>query len=184
MSLSNWLKTYLYIPLGGNRCGSLRTKTNLMIVMGLGGLWHGAGLSYLMWGAMHGVLLVFERPLLPLFDRLSIDRPRLIPAMRAVRTTSVFVFVSLLWIFFKLPHFEHALGYLIGMFADNANPNPVKFFNSLALMYSLPVILQHFSSTLLTRPVGKAVEPFLYGIMIALMIVEAGPDTSFIYFQF
>jgi alginate O-acetyltransferase complex protein AlgI len=184
MSLSNWLKTDLAIPLGGNRRGSLRTKLNLMIVMGLGGLWHGAGLSYLMWGAMHGMLLVFEQPLLPSFENLAANRPWLIPTMRVVRMTFVFVGVSLLWIFFKLPNFEHALGYLAGMFSDDADPNPAKFFNSLALMYSLPVILQHFSSTLLTRPVGKAIEPFLYGLMIALMIVEAGPDTSFIYFQF
>src|ERR1700686_2290266 len=64
ISLSNWLRTYLYIPLGGNRHGALRTYLNLMIVMGLGGLWHGAGLSYLMWGLLHGLLLVIERPLL------------------------------------------------------------------------------------------------------------------------
>jgi alginate O-acetyltransferase complex protein AlgI len=62
MSLSSWLRAYLYIPLGGNRHGSFRTYLNLMIVMGLGGLWHGAGLSYLMWGLLHGLLLVIERP--------------------------------------------------------------------------------------------------------------------------
>src|SRR5213079_1119531 len=65
MSLSSWLRTYLYVPLGGNRRGTARTYLNLMIVMGLGGLWHGAGFSYLMWGVMHGVLLVAERPILP-----------------------------------------------------------------------------------------------------------------------
>src|ERR1700722_6273026 len=60
ISLSNWLRTYLYIPLGGNRYGSARTYLNLMIVMGLGVLWHGAGFSYLTWGLMHGLLLVAE----------------------------------------------------------------------------------------------------------------------------
>ncbi|MGE9009946.1 MBOAT family O-acyltransferase [Leptospira interrogans] len=64
ISLSTWLRTYLYIPLGGNRHGRGRTYLNLMIVMGLGGLWHGAGLSYLAWGLMHG-----------LFDRASIPAP-------------------------------------------------------------------------------------------------------------
>ena len=64
ISLSTWLRTYLYIPLGGNRHGAWRTYLNLMIVMGLGGLWHGAGLGYLMWGLLHGLLLVLERPLL------------------------------------------------------------------------------------------------------------------------
>ena len=58
ISLSTWLRTYLYVPLGGNRHGVFRTYLNLMIVMGLGGLWHGAGLGYLMWGLLHGLLLV------------------------------------------------------------------------------------------------------------------------------
>ena len=62
ISLSSWLRTYLYVPLGGNRHGAFRTYLNLMIVMGLGGLWHGAGLGYLMWGLLHGFLLVIERP--------------------------------------------------------------------------------------------------------------------------
>jgi alginate O-acetyltransferase complex protein AlgI len=60
ISLSTWLRTYLYIPLGGNRLGTERTYLNIMIVMGLGDLWHGAGLSYLAWGTMHGVLLVLQ----------------------------------------------------------------------------------------------------------------------------
>src|SRR6266404_1321023 len=64
ISLSSWLRSYLYIPLGGNQKGITRTYLNLMIVMALGGLWHGAGLSYLMWGMLHGLLLGIERPLL------------------------------------------------------------------------------------------------------------------------
>jgi alginate O-acetyltransferase complex protein AlgI len=183
MSLSNWLQTYLYVPLGGNRHGAWRTRINLMIVMGLGGLWHGAGLSYLMWGAMHGVLLVIERPLLNSLDGIA-ARPLPCATLRALRVTFVFLGVSLLWIFFKLPNFAQATGYLAGMFTLNPNPNPTKFFNSLALLYALPVILQHFCAGWLERPAGKAIEPLLYGLMIALIMVEAGPDTSFIYFQF
>ncbi len=75
ISLSTWLRTYLYIPLGGNQKGAARTYPNLMIVMGLGGLWHGAGLSYLMWGLLHGVLLVIERPLLGRLQSIDFDRP-------------------------------------------------------------------------------------------------------------
>ncbi len=71
ISLSSWLRTYLYVPLGGNRRGAFRTYLNLMIVMGLGGLWHGAGLGYLLWGILHGVLLVVERPFLA---RLATDQ--------------------------------------------------------------------------------------------------------------
>src|SRR5207245_375157 len=61
ISLSSWLRDYLYISLGGNRHGPTRTYANLMITMLLGGLWHGAGLTFVAWGAYHGALLSFER---------------------------------------------------------------------------------------------------------------------------
>jgi D-alanyl-lipoteichoic acid acyltransferase DltB (MBOAT superfamily) len=93
ISLSNWLKTYLYIPLGGNRHGPLRTCLNLMIVMALGGLWHGASLSYALWGMLHGLLLVIERPFLVLLQKSG-------PLVQIVRIGVVFLCVTMLWIFF------------------------------------------------------------------------------------
>jgi len=180
MSLSAWLRTYLYIPLGGNRHGKLRTYLNIMIVMGLGGLWHGAALSYLAWGTMHGTLLVLERVLLGKID----DHSRLAAVARPVRIGFVFFCVSMLWIFFKLPNFDHALAYLSGMFTASAVPGQAKFFNSLALIYSLPVIIQHLAPASTLEAARRRAEPYLYGLMVALMCVEAGPSTSFIYFQF
>jgi alginate O-acetyltransferase complex protein AlgI len=178
ISLSSWLRTYLYIPLGGNRHGVLRTGLNLMIVMGLGGLWHGAGPSYLTWGLLHGVLLVIERPLLAPLELIDST------LFRAARMCFIFFCVSMLWIFFKLPNFDHAVSYLSGMFAASTNPNPPKLFYSLALLYSLPVIVQHFISGGVFERSLRRVEPYLYGSMAALMYLEAGPETSFIYFQF
>jgi len=178
MSLSSWLRTYLYVPLGGNRHGALRTYLNLLIVMGLGGLWHGAGLGYLLWGLLHGVLLVIERPFLA---RLAtIDSA----AFRAARMGFVFVCVTMLWIFFKLPNFDHAVSYLSGMFTPSTNPNPPKLFYDLALLYSLPVLIQHLVSRSRFEQTLGGAEPYLYGLMAALMYLEAGPETSFIYFQF
>ncbi|MEH2628498.1 alginate O-acetyltransferase complex protein AlgI [Bradyrhizobium sp. AZCC 1719] len=178
ISLSTWLRTYLYVPLGGNRHGIWRTYLNLMIVMGLGGLWHGAGLSYLIWGLLHGLLLVLERPLLARLA--SID----FAVFRAARMTVVFVCVTMLWIFFKLPNFDHAVGYLTGMFTASTNPNPTKLFYNLALLYSLPVMIQHLGVRPLSEGKLRWAEPYLYGSMAALMYLEAGPETSFIYFQF
>ena len=171
ISLSSWLRTYLYIPLGGNR---------RMIVMGLGGLWHGAALSYLAWGTMHGVLLVLERAI---FGNVDLN-PRWETIVRPARMGIVFFCVSMLWIFFKLPNLEHALAYLSGMFTVNMNPNQAKLFNSLALLYSLPVIIQHLAPRSLFETSRRKAEPYLYGMMAALTFVEAGPSTSFIYFQF
>ncbi|MBI5261316.1 MAG: MBOAT family protein [Bradyrhizobium sp.] len=178
ISLSTWLRTYLYVPLGGNRHGAARTYLNLMIVMMLGGLWHGAGLSYALWGTMHGMLLVIERPLL---DRLhAIDSA----SLRAVRMLVVFFCVTMLWIFFKLPDFGQALDYLKGMFVPTNNPNPPKLFYNLALLYSLPVLIQHLGFGSLASQRLSRWEPYLYGLMGALAFLEAGPDTAFIYFQF
>lgn len=177
ISLSTWLKTYLYIPLGGNRRGRLRTYLNLMIVMTLGGLWHGAGLGYALWGFCHGLLLVIERPLLTLLDK---DRF----AVRLVRTCVVFLCVTMLWIFFKLPNFDHALSYLHGMFVPTGNPNPTKLFYNLALLYALPVMIQHLGAGALVSGRLGRLEPYLYGALAALAYVEAGPDAAFIYFQF
>jgi alginate O-acetyltransferase complex protein AlgI len=178
ISLSSWLRTYLYIPLGGNRHGTVRTYLNLMIVMGLGGLWHGAGLSYLTWGLFHGFLLAIERPFLKILQ--SVDSV----ALRALRVAVVFICVTMLWIFFKLPNFDHALSYLAGMFAPSTNPNPPKLFYNLALLYSLPVILQHLRVGSLFENELRRWEPYVYGALGALAYLEAGPETAFIYFQF
>jgi len=177
ISLSNWLRTYLYIPLGGNRHGAARTYLNLMIVMTLGGLWHGASLSYALWGMLHGVLLVVERPFLRFFEKPG-------AAVQLVRIGVVFICVTMLWIFFKLPNFDHALAYLEGMFTATNNPNPTKLFYNLALLYSLPVIIQHIGFGSLVSGKLQRWEPYLYGVLATLAFLEAGPDKAFIYFQF
>ena len=92
-----------------------------MIVMGLGGLWHGAGLSYLMWGLMHGVFLVIERPILPLLTFSQLDCPSC-----SLQRWTVFLCVSMLWIFFKLPDFDHAASYLVGPVHPHLQPEPDK----------------------------------------------------------
>lgn len=177
ISLSTWLRTYLYIPLGGNRRGPVRTCLNLMIVMTLGGLWHGASLGYALWGMLHGLLLVVERPFLKLLGEAG-------PVVRIVRMGVVFFCVTMLWIFFKLPNFDHALGYLSGMFSPTDNPNPTKLFRNMALLYALPVLIQHLGIGALLEGKLRRWEPYLYGALAAMAWLEAGPDAAFIYFQF
>jgi alginate O-acetyltransferase complex protein AlgI len=110
ISLSSWLRDYLYKPLGGNRKGRLNTYRNLMITMLLGGIWHGAGWKFVMWGALHGGGLGLERLLEPWLGR----RP-LSPVGRVVATLVVFHFVCLGWIFFRAEDFEVARLYLGGL---------------------------------------------------------------------
>ena len=97
ISLSTWLRDYLYIPLGGNQRGSLKTMRNLMITMLLGGLWHGAGVFFIVWGLFHGLLLVFYR-LVPIDKILS---RRLGLFGDCVATVIFFHLVCLGWIFFR-----------------------------------------------------------------------------------
>jgi len=110
ISLSTWLRDYLYKPLGGNRHGHLKTYRNLIVTMLLGGIWHGAGWKFLMWGAMHGGGLAVERMLEPWLGRRSLT-----PAGKTIATVTVFHFVCLAWIFFRAEDFEVARLYIAGL---------------------------------------------------------------------
>ena len=109
ISLSTWLRDYLYLPIGGNRRGRARTYVNLAIVMVLGGLWHGAAWNFVIWGAMHGALLAFER----LRGKAAIYAG--LPA--PMRVAATFAIVLMTWVFFRAPDLPQALGYLGNMLA-------------------------------------------------------------------
>ncbi|MGI8601417.1 MAG: MBOAT family O-acyltransferase [Verrucomicrobiales bacterium] len=108
ISLSTWLRDYLYIPLGGNRKGPGRTYVNLLTVMVLGGLWHGAQWTFVIWGAIHGLMLSFERVLgrQSLFARL--------PA--PIRVGLTFAILLVTWVFFRAENMEVATRYVAAMF--------------------------------------------------------------------
>jgi alginate O-acetyltransferase complex protein AlgI len=107
ISLSTWLRDYLYVPLGGNRKGSVRTYINLMIVMLLGGLWHGASWNFAIWGGIHGGVLALERL------RGGSMLPSRVPA--PLRVTATFVVVLIGWVFFRAVDLPSAVDYLATM---------------------------------------------------------------------
>jgi alginate O-acetyltransferase complex protein AlgI len=107
ISLSTWLRDYLYKPLGGNRRGRIRTYVNLGIVMLLGGLWHGAAWNFVVWGAFHGALLAVER--------LRDKRGLLGVLPRPLQITGTFVMVLVSWVFFRAANLASALDYLQAM---------------------------------------------------------------------
>jgi alginate O-acetyltransferase complex protein AlgI len=108
ISLSTWLRDYLYIPLGGNRKGPRRTYVNLMTVMLLGGLWHGASWNFVLWGAIHGGMLAFERAQGKQGFYARLPRP--------LRVVLTFLIVCLSWVFFRAKTLPDALAYLASMF--------------------------------------------------------------------
>ncbi|MFN7971492.1 MAG: MBOAT family protein [Acidobacteriota bacterium] len=109
ISLSTWLRDYLYIPLGGNRQGVARTYVNLMITMVLGGLWHGAAWSFVVWGGIHGFALCLERLIgqRAIYGRLP----------RPLRVAVTFGIVLVTWVFFRAESLREALRFLGSMFA-------------------------------------------------------------------
>jgi alginate O-acetyltransferase complex protein AlgI len=108
ISLSSWLRDNLYIPLGGNRRGRRRTYVNLFIVMFLGGFWHGAKWTFVIWGGVHGILLAFER----MIGKDSIYRA--LP--RPIRVMLTFIIVLITWVFFRAVDLTSAIRYLGSMF--------------------------------------------------------------------
>jgi alginate O-acetyltransferase complex protein AlgI len=109
-SLSNWLRDYLYVPLGGSRRGRARTYVNLMLVMLLGGLWHGAAWTFVLWGAFHGLLLAVERA--------RGKRSLFAPLPRPARVAGTYLLVLLSWILFRSPDLASAgnlLASLVGL---------------------------------------------------------------------
>jgi alginate O-acetyltransferase complex protein AlgI len=108
ISLSTWLRDYLYIPLGGNRRGVIRTYFNLAVVMLLGGLWHGASWNFVIWGSIHGVMLCFER----FMGRRS--PYHFLPD--SVRILFTFLLVNLGWVFFRAADLTAAIDYCRGLF--------------------------------------------------------------------
>ncbi len=113
MSLSSWLKDYLYISLGGNRVGKFRQYLNLMITMILGGLWHGAHFNFIVWGLMHGLALAFDKM------RMSIKflNPKS-TIFKVVGVIITFHFVCFCWIFFKASSFQDAQTILVQIFTN------------------------------------------------------------------
>jgi len=119
MTLSRFLRDYLYISLGGNRKGPARRYVNLMTTMLLGGLWHGAGWTFVIWGGLHGLALVVHQAWQGLRQRLGHDLTRSTATGRAASVALTFLVVVLGWVFFRATSFDAALALIKGMFGLN-----------------------------------------------------------------
>ena len=180
ISLSTFLKEYLYIPLGGNRKGNVRTYFNLILTMVLGGLWHGAAWSYAIWGLFHGLALAIER----FFTKKVASKPNLL--IHTLKMFCVFAFVSLAWILFRMP-FDQVKEYLHSITVNWHLPpgNSIMLF---MIIYSLPVVIYHLiyliSNNSFYREQLKRYEYIVYSLLLFMIAVNSGPSGSFIYFQF
>lgn len=193
ISLSTWLREYLYIPLGGNRKGAARTYANLIVVMLLGGLWHGASWSFMVWGGAHGICLAVERLI---GAKVKGEEGRHVGVsdftISAFRIFVVFNLVSFLWLLFQLPDIRHAGAYLSEMAACRSGNSPQIIFS--VLFFGFPIVVYHCWGLLRPRfwmPFEREhahAAAFLmngtYGILLFLILVNSGSPGSFLYFQF
>jgi alginate O-acetyltransferase complex protein AlgI len=186
ITLSAWLRDYLYIPLGGNRHGNARTYFSLMATMLIGGLWHGASWTFVVWGGLHGLYLSVERLLR---KRFSGYQPGRVAA--AALGLLTFVLVNIAWVFFRAKTFHEATVILGGMFGRNTHAEPV-----LAAIYIITttvilsgLLLAHWSmrSQTLEATIGR-IHPTtltaLWTIMAFAVVIQHGESNGFIYFQF
>ena len=182
MSLSSWLREYLYIPLGGNRKGPIRTYVNLFLTMLLGGLWHGSNWTFLIWGAWHGAILAAER--------YTKERFGFLPIPRWLLVLKTMILVMIGWVFFRAHTVSDAWRMLKAMagfgargtaFSDavswQVTPDRlIVLFLACLLVYLFPLIRRYAHT-----PIKYAIIPLF---VWAVATLSAQSFTPFLYFQF
>lgn len=186
ISLSTWFKEYLYIPLGGNREGTLKTYRNLMIVFFMTGLWHGASWNFVIWGVFHGVFLVIER-VIPIEKFLH---------FRLLKTVYTMLIVMVGWVFFRAETLTSALAYLNRMFVPYKTESYSAYLSNEFMMAAVLALLASGSFALLYDkfPVRtdykmgliKLLRPAFCAVIAYFSVLMLASNTynPFIYFRF
>lgn len=191
ISLSSWLRDYLYIPLGGNRRGQTRTYVNLMITMLLGGLWHGASWTFVIWGGLHGVYLAIHKFMM---GKSRPDLPQVVGWAAWLRAAPGIVLtnalVLLTWVFFRARDFDSAWSYVTGLLQLTLEPSAWAVCTLITAGYFALVLVIDF----LPYRAGRAefdsgwplqLRAALYGAALTLVWIAWPTSYSpFIYFQF
>jgi alginate O-acetyltransferase complex protein AlgI len=186
ITLSTWLRDYLFIPLGGSRHGAVKTTIALMITMTLGGLWHGASWNFVLWGALHGIALIIHRGWQMIVPEKIIHRR----FYKFCSWALTFIFVMLAWIPFRSPDFGTTLQFLMRL---SGQGDGISWLNSPAIFCLITLFCWHTGSLL--RPgmfslqslwhFPRAARPLIILIVMMAIALFAPLRTSpFIYFQF
>ena len=185
ISLSTWLRDYLYIPLGGNRGTRFETARNLMITMLLGGLWHGAAWTFVVWGGLHGSYLLVERLIgIKASPRVGLPHPSRLPAMAVT-----WILVHLAWVFFRADGLTEAFDILVGIATLRGGA-----IDRTAISIVIPALAVTLVIDITQRVTGShsglsqwqpLARGVAYGLGIVALIVFSGQaPVPFIYFQF
>jgi alginate O-acetyltransferase complex protein AlgI len=190
ISLSSWLRDYLYIPLGGNRNGKFQTYRNLMLTMLLGGLWHGANYTFIIWGFLHGFFLIVQRLITNVKKKLGLEFHSAFNTIFSI--VIVYSFTCLTWIYFRSPDIETAHTVIRGIVSfDNFSfaDLPYKFeitkgafLIMILLFFEVLSTRIDYGTVTLRSPAFRLVSYAAILWLIALM--GSFIDSQFIYFQF
>lgn len=194
ISLSSWLKDYLYISLGGNRKGKFRMYLNLIITMLLGGLWHGASLRFIFWGAIHGVSLAVHKFVMSRFSSFKKEGAEMSPFRRVLGVIFTFHLVCFGWIFFRAESMTVGLDVLRQIFLDFHPEVFLQFVVGYDKIFILLLIgyITHFTPKRVENRTRQLVidSPMLlqafYLILVIFIVtqVKSSGIVPFIYFQF
>ncbi|MBA1419972.1 MAG: MBOAT family protein [Epsilonproteobacteria bacterium] len=181
ITLSDFLKEYIYIPLGGNRRGEYREIFNLIITMTLAGIWHGSGWTFILWGLLHGILLAMVH----LKNRYC--NHCYVPKVLSIVIT--FMTVSLLWVIFRSHSMDEAWVYYMALFSISSmnivDPNMYLVVLSMAIVWFLPNSIEFTKYQEKMKPFGwhyALVSALL--VFIALKMMADAPAQTFVYFNF
>lgn len=181
ITLSKWLRDYLYIPLGGSRVSLGRSSINVLITMLLGGLWHGAGWNFVVWGGMHGVGLVAER-WLGLSRKSATTFPWWIFCLVVTQT-----WVVLTWVFFRAPDWATATSFIRHMVPLTAAGTRSHGVILVALLCAVPIVIHNWMPLALKlvprRHLGLTLG-LITAVLLVLNFTIYSPDSVFIYFKF
>lgn len=191
MSLSRWLRDYLYISLGGNRNGAFKTYRNLMLTMLLGGLWHGANWTYVFWDFLQGLYLMGHRVVVARLPA-GVKIPAVLPAALGWMTT--FLLIHLSWVFFRAPNFGDAWQICRALFGV-ATPSilaPLRSYEVAGVVLTVALVLMESRIVDLFRRTGIAwwwrlpfpMRGAAYAVLALAVVVFGGPTQKFIYFDF
>lgn len=184
ISLSSWLRDYLYIPLGGNRNGVVHTYINLMLTMILGGLWHGASWDFVIWGGLHGFYLTIERMLY----KNKVPAKDWSTPIGWIRAAVVFLLVNIGWVFFRSPSLEIASSVLSKLFFISNSGiqwlyTPALIFVPLIVLGGLFMAWRQYTIPILTIDKPYAI-PLLAAEFFWVYLFFPTNVNPFIYFQF
>ncbi len=189
ISLSTWLRDYIYIPLGGNRKGTARTYLNNFATMLVGGLWHGAAWKFVFWGAMHGAGLAVHKASGPWLRRLPDNY-----FVKAMSWFVTFVFVAMLWVFFRADTWTDSCTVIASVFRD-FSLSYIPAFASARTLWLILMLIIVAAHCLPTNFWGKTAAAFVHSPWIVKLLIfiitvqlvielRSSTVTPFIYFQF